>query len=306
MNTTSILPATESPEDRSLYGYTPTTYVTLIFLVWFGVSTLLHVFQAIKTRTWFMLYTATLAGLGETLAWVGRLWSSYSPTSRNAFMMQITTAIMSPTPLLAAIFIISGIVITQLGPSYSRFPSKLYTIIFLTCDTIALVAQGVGGALASTQDDPTTGGNIMLGGIVFQTAVIIAYSIITIEFMWRYLKDKPIANRASVKTGRGFLYTKLKWMIAALCVCTTLLFIRAIYRIIELSEGWRGAVITTEWYFNVFDGVPVGLGITLMNVCHPGWIIHPVRDIFRPENSEFAETKKSGSGSQDSTQASVV
>lgn len=57
---------------------------------------------------------------------------------------------------------------------------------------------------------------------------------------------------------------------------------------------------------DVFDGVPVGLGITLMNVCHPGWIIHPVRDIFRPENSEFAETKKSGSGSQDSTQASVV
>lgn len=303
MNSTSI-PESSSSWEESPYGYVPTRYVTLIFLVWFGVSTMLHIFQAIKARTWFMTYTVVLAGIGEALAWGGRLWSSYEPSSEDPFMMQITTAVISPTPLLAATFIITGIIITQLGPSYSRLPPRLYSAIFLTSDLIALVVQAVGGALASIQDDPSMGANIMLGGIVFQTVVIIVYSIVTSEFLWRYLKDKPIANRPSAKTGRGFLYTKLKWMIAALGASTVLLFIRAIYRIIELSEGWSGTVITTEWYFNVFDGVPVGLAFTLLNVCHPGWMIHPIRDIFRPENLEMGEAKKFGSSSQDSTRAS--
>lgn len=85
----------------------------------------------------------------------------------------------------------------------------------------------------------------MLGGIVFQTGklrwalksrllgdyslpivVIVVYSMCSGEFFFRYLKDRPIIGRPSVKIGRGVMYLKVKWMIGALLLSTLLLFIR--------------------------------------------------------------------------------
>ncbi len=45
------------------------------------------------------------------------------------------------------------------------------SLIFVSCDVISLVVQGAGGGIAASGDtleDANMGGNIMLGGIVFQ------------------------------------------------------------------------------------------------------------------------------------------
>lgn len=165
---------------------------------------------------WWLLPTAVLAGIGETVGWTGRLWSSYSPTLDDPFLMQyvhfpsfgrpwlmvsvlrITTTIISPTPLLAANFIILGRVISLLGPEYSRLSPKwcmyhLCTSAFLSADrlhrhhyllwlrtqlhllpnlhrglllllivqdVIALIVQAYGGAAASSADTPQGSANV--------------------------------------------------------------------------------------------------------------------------------------------------
>ena len=40
-------------------------------------------------------------GLGETIGWAGRLWSSKNPVLDDPFLMQITTTIISPSFMTA-------------------------------------------------------------------------------------------------------------------------------------------------------------------------------------------------------------
>lgn len=62
-----------------VYNYVPTEYVTIIFIVLYGLSTALHVGQAVHYRIWWLFITVILAGFAEILGWSARLWSSFSP-----------------------------------------------------------------------------------------------------------------------------------------------------------------------------------------------------------------------------------
>lgn len=108
--------------------------------------------------------------------------------------VRITTTIIAPSFLTAALFKIVGDIILLLGPKYSRLKPitckqplstsficrvddiahahDLDLVVFITLDVAALVVQAVGGAKASlaarTNSDPQPGGDIMLYGIVVQ------------------------------------------------------------------------------------------------------------------------------------------
>ncbi|KAG7444650.1 RTA1-domain-containing protein [Guyanagaster necrorhizus] len=255
---------------NSFYGYVPDRGISILFLVLFSVSTLLHTGQAIFSRAWWLLATAFLCGLLEILGWSARLWSSSNPDLAGPYEMQLTCTILAPTPLLAANFVILEKLIERLGAGYSRLSPRAYLIFFCSCDIISLVIQAVGGGMAATavsqNTSPNKGGHIMLGGIAFQMAVITVYAILGSEFLIRYLADKPIRGRDITK---GHLNMKLRFLTVALAFSTVCLFIRAVYRTIELSDGWSGRIITTEVYFNVLDGAMIVLAIYTFNIFHP-------------------------------------
>ncbi|KAF7364297.1 hypothetical protein MSAN_01089600 [Mycena sanguinolenta] len=233
----------------------------------------LHVGQATYFRMWWLFPTAVLCGVGEVIGWSGRLWSSITPIDDTPFTIQISSTIIAPTPLLAATFIIMARVIEQLGTSYSRLTPMWYTIVFLPCDIISLVVQGIGGGMASSASDlsgANRGGRVMLGGIAFQFLVIIVFSALMCDFTLRYLFDRPT-------------------MLIALVFSTIVLFIRSVYRLIELSGGWEGRIIHTEVYFNVLDGGMVTLAIFTLNFAHPGIFLKPTPR--KEKDAEIMESK---------------
>ncbi|KAJ7438320.1 RTA1-like protein [Mycena galericulata] len=283
----------------SQYGYVPHEYVAIIFVVLFGISTITHVGQAIYYRMWWLLITACLCGMGELVGWSGRLWSSFSPSLANPYMMQITATILSPTPLIAVNFNLAAWIVIRMGTCYSWLTPIWYTVIFVSCDIIALVIQGAGGGIAAgatTLSATNLGANIMLAGIVFQFVAVIAYSSLAADFLRRYSKDLPV-RPVGANDARGLMDPKLKTMIAALAFSTLVLCIRAIYRVIELGTGWDGRVIHTELYFNVLDGGMVVLAIFTINFAHPGRLIGTRRPQARPyEEEKMTDDERSSSG----------
>ncbi|KAJ6626623.1 RTA1 like protein-domain-containing protein [Mycena sp. CBHHK59/15] len=268
----------------SPYGYTPTEYVCIIFVALFSSSTILHVGQATYYRLWWLFPSVCLAGILEILGWSGRLWSSISPFNFEPYELQIVCTIMGPTPLAAANFIVLGHIIKRLGSAYSRLTPKLYTTVFLCCDIISLVVQGIGGGMAAgavnRRMDPAKGGHVMLGGIAFQMVTITVYALCAGEFLLRYLHDRPIASRGGGGGGgarAGALSPRMKALVCALVFNTTCLFIRAVYRLIELSNGWSGRIIHTQVYFNVLDGAMITLAMVTLNVAHPGALLETRR-----------------------------
>ncbi|KAJ1305017.1 hypothetical protein OPQ81_000060 [Rhizoctonia solani] len=201
----------QSAGDNLPFNYVPTGWVGITFLALFGVTTAGHLLQALFFRTTYMIPTLVLCGVGELLGWAGRYWGHVNPHNGDAFMMQITTTIIAPSFMTAAMFLILPKIINELGMEYSRMPPRLYSIIFISADVTALVIQAVGGAMASiadTLDGAERGGKIMLGGIIIQLVAVVLYTILGIEFVVRFSLDRRARSvmderRKHVRMGRG-------------------------------------------------------------------------------------------------------
>jgi len=264
--------------ETNIYGFTPTKHVCIIFIVTYAITTILHLGQATARRQWFMFPTAIICGVLEVVGWAGRLWSHYDVYEFTAFQIQILCTLVAPTPLLATIFVIFGRIMIQLGPQYSRLSPKRYTVIFCSCDVLALAVQGAGGAIAATASDGAggdkkiaMGSDIMLAGIVFQSGVIVMFTALALETYMRFRRDTPVKRTDDAP--RGELTRNVQYMLLGLMLSTLCLFIRSLFRVAELADGWDGRIMQTERYFNWLDGAMVTLSIYTFNFAHPGWLL---------------------------------
>ncbi|EMD42085.1 hypothetical protein CERSUDRAFT_120916 [Gelatoporia subvermispora B] len=265
------------------YGYTPDRGVCFTFIILFGISVFVHLVQTFYFKVWYWIPTTLLAGAGEILGWAGRLWSTYNLFNSDAYTIQIVSLIIAPTPFIAAIFTAFGRLVMLLGPQYSRLTPRKYSRIFITSDILCLVIQALGGATASGANTPSDaqaklGGYLALGGIALQLISLICFVVLSSEFLLRYKYDKPYPRATSTSafvTGyrRPRTERSVKLFIRGLALATFFLFVRAIYRTIELADGWNGTVIHTQVYFNCFDGTMVFLAFFTMNLAHPGFLL---------------------------------
>ncbi|PVF93439.1 hypothetical protein CPB86DRAFT_818806 [Serendipita vermifera] len=264
------------PEHATLYGYIPNEEVCITFIVLFALSTFIHIGQAAKAN-----YSIVSGG-------------STQPSLLDPYLMQICTTILAPSWMTAANFTILGIIIRLLGTHYSWLSPRMYLIIFLFFDLVALVGQAVGGAQASLAvqagNDPTPGGNIMCYFIIVQMGAICLYTLCAAEFLARYHFNKPVRRARAIvtekdgenngqevqvteATRRRKMDARIKLMLLGLVLSTLFIFIRSIYRTIELLDGWTGRIITTEVYFNVLDGAAIVLSMYSINFLHPGFLL---------------------------------
>jgi len=258
----------------SPFNYVPTEWVCILFIALFSISTTLHIAQAVRYRLWWLFPTAVVSGIIELIGWSGRLWSSQNPLLNTPLLMQITTLIIAPTFLIASNFVVLGGIMKLLGPQYCRMTQQLYTIVFISCDTVALVVQSIGGGIASATQ-PILGGRIALGGIALQLVALLFFTFIAGEFLLRFDFDRPIrrAQEGGAKNTRGVADRNVRLMILGLSTMTTFLLTRSIYRTVELSGGWDGVIISTEWLFDSFDGAMIVLATFTLNILHPGMLL---------------------------------
>lgn len=136
----------------------------------------------------------------------------------------------------------------------------------------------------------------MVAGVIVQMVIMVAYSILLTEFVIRYFFDKPVKPFRIWKTKPAMAVPKgvvsasderrAKILIGAMVFSTILIFIRSIYRTVELLDGWNGPIISNEALFCVLDGLMVFLATAIFNVIHPMWFLP------RKTDDHFYETEK--------------
>ncbi|KAI0724596.1 RTA1-domain-containing protein [Cerioporus squamosus] len=270
--------STNNTDISNLYGYTPTRSVCFIFVILYSVTTLLHGFQAIRSRAWWLLPTVCIAGIAEVVGWGARTKSSYDPTQRMPFIIQTSILVLAPTPFVAALFIGFGRITGRLGAEYSRLSPALYSKIFLTGDIISLLVQGSGGGIAAGgSDDPDKarlGSNIIIAGLVVQIISMSVFCFFMSEYVWRRVNDRPFHKLAYGEAAvRVPVDRHMKMLLAGITISTVLIYIRSVYRIIEFADGFNGKIAHTQVLFNVFDGMLVTLSMYTLNFMHPGQLL---------------------------------
>jgi len=258
------------PGFKTEYGYVPSLAPGAIFCVLFGLSLVGHLIQSVRKRQWTS-YMFAVGALTETIGWAGRAWSSQCPYNHDAFLMQITTLIIAPTFFTAGAYLILGRLIRIWGPEVSPISPRLYLYIFCTCDVLALVLQSIGGGKASTASnspngDPKVGTNIMVGGIVFQMASVTVFVLFLAIVLLR-LRQRGKGGPFSQHEG-GF-----RRVVAALLLSITTIYIRSIYRTIELVQGWSGFLITHERFFIALDAAMMTIAVIVFNIFDPAVLL---------------------------------
>ncbi|KAF9640814.1 putative rta1 domain protein [Lasiodiplodia theobromae] len=274
------------PNVPTSYDYVPHLSAGIAFCVLFSLSMTGHIVQGVRKRNWTSYVLATGA-LTELLGWTGRTWSSQCPYNETAFLLQITTLIIAPTFFSAAAYLILGTLI-RLSSTSSPSPSSrlsilsptAYLVLFCAADAIALATQAVGGALASLAQkrgtSTATGTNIMVGGVVFQMGAMTVFVGLLADFLQRMWRLGRNSGGGMMTSGNKLpLPQGAKWILLALLTSVAAIYVRSVYRTVELLQGWRGYLIVREGYFVALDAAMMVVAVGVYNVLDPAVLLLP-------------------------------
>ncbi|MCJ1309678.1 hypothetical protein MMC25_003338 [Agyrium rufum] len=252
--------------------YQPSVAGNALFLAIFFVILICQIYLGIRYKTGG---TAIAMGLGlgtEILGYIARVLLHGDPFDRDYFLWYLITLTIGPVFIAAAIYLSLGRIVMMYGEEISRIRPRNYTVFFLGCDVVSLVIQAAGGGIAAStpvtnQPLIDTGTHVLVAGLSFQVASLAAFSLCSLEFLLRVKKHPNLRNPEFTDVVKS---TKFKMFLYSLFGATTFLFIRTVFRSVELSGGFKGKLANNEVEFMILDGVMVILASLCLTVGHPG------------------------------------
>jgi len=160
---------------------------------------------------------------------------------------------------------------------------------------ISLILQAGGGALAAwyaqQEKMPDNGNYTMIGGLGFQAFTLMVFLVFSADFgirtIRRYRRGGSNTLNEDLASRRLRSSKRFQGLLFSLAFSALLIFMRSLYRVAELSEGWKGHLMTTEKFVMWLEAIPVAVAGLLLSVFHPGnCFVEPKPPVERLEMSE--------------------
>lgn len=232
----------------------------------------------LDTREESCLTTTHGARLVPNVAWYAECSSLIPRFPQNGFLLQIICLTIAPAFFAAGIYLTLSRIVITFGASNSRIKPQSFPRIFIPCDIISLVLQAIGGGMASVASNnhksPDTGDHIMVAGLAFQVFTLGVFILLCTDFAFTTMRNtREVGADEALDASHAKLRASMKFkgFLVALAIATICIFIRSIYRVIELSQGWEGELIKNQTYFIVLEGAMVIVAVLALNAFHPGW-----------------------------------
>ncbi|KAJ5316505.1 hypothetical protein PENANT_c019G02459 [Penicillium antarcticum] len=251
----------------TFYYYTPSSPAAGIFVGLLGVSTVLHFYQLVRTRSWFMI-PFLIGGIFETIGYVGRLLSSIEAPdyTKGPYIMQSALILIAPAFLAASVYMTLGRIIFMLdGEKCSLIRLKWLTKIFVAGDVLSFLMQASGaGIMVKDTTNPSTGEHIIIGGLFVQIIFFGFFMISALVFQSRIMSNP---------TGRS-MELSILWRrhLTALYITSVLILVRSIVRVVEYLQGYDGYLMKEEVFIYVFDGLLMLVAMLALQYVHPSEI----------------------------------
>lgn len=253
------------------YNYDPSFAAAAIFVILFAASTLLHIFQLVRKRTWYFI-PFVIGGIFEAIGYAGRALSAKETPDWTLmpYIMQSILLLLGPTFFAASIYMILGRLIRLTnGEAHSIVRATLVTKIFLVGDIMSFFAQSAGGGMlakAKSQDDQKNGERIIIIGLLIQIAFFGFFIVVSALFHYRIALYPTARSRKVQVPWRRYL-----WI---LYIASGLIMVRSIYRLLEYVQGKEGVLQSKEAYIYVLDAALMFVVAAIFNAFHPSQIIN--------------------------------
>lgn len=274
-----------------------------VYLVVFGITFLYTVGMCWKSRYhWYNI--AFFAGLGlEFAGFLGRVLSIKDTSFLTYYLLQYISLTIAPAFLMGGIYFLFAQIIVIHGRQYSYLKPMWYSYFFIATDCVSLFVQAGGGGAASlaskTGADPKPGTDTMIAGISFQVIAMTVFLYFWIDCLFRLyfkhnqqteiqLKKTPanffrmLFNFKSIREYRFQLESNYNPQFAsvrarklvpyfplAMSISVLAIYIRCVYRVVELAQGFSGYLVTHEVYLMVLDALMIAIVAIVFVPFHP-------------------------------------
>ncbi|KAL9093109.1 MAG: hypothetical protein Q9159_000468 [Coniocarpon cinnabarinum] len=149
----------------------------------------------------------------------------------------------------------------------------IFALFFVAQHITSLIIQAVGGALsasADTEEMRQKGVDSLIAGLTFQAASLLGFLGMTAWFIIKVRKGNTEERNPQFASLRATRYFQgFTWAIA---VAALTIFIRCVYRVVELSDGFSGAIANDEPLFLALEGPMIMVAMLAVTVYHPGLV----------------------------------
>jgi hypothetical protein len=268
------------------WSYSPSFGAAVFFSAAFGISLVLHLFQAFYFKKLKLTWVLLMGVAWEFVAFTARAYGALNQQSFAAAYIAQIFLLLAPMWVNAFIYMVLGRMIYFFVPAQKIWGIKGIKVakIFVWLDVASFLTQLGGGLLIQPGQDAKTlmtGIHIYMGGIGFQEGCILLFTAIAAKFFLT-MKNQERSNITGnqILDGRPSNWRPLLY---TLFISLVLITIRIIFRMIEFAAGEdpeKNRIPYTEGYLFGLDALPMLLCVVLLNVVHPGRTL-------QGENSEF-------------------
>ena len=238
-----------------------------LFAVFFGLTSLVHLVQAVVHRKPYC-WVITMGALWQTLAYSFRILSIQHVDNNVYYTVWFILILLAPLWTNAFVFMVLGRMVFNYTSSAKIFGIHAWRfgLYFVLLDIVAFITQASGASMASGDNLTNTqimrGLHIYMGGIGLQQLFILCFLALALRFQKQMKRDMPMASKSEPLRLLYIIYVVL-----------VLISVRIIFRLIEYSSGLSSAIPTHEAYQYVFDSTPMLIALVLFNIVHPGRIM---------------------------------
>ncbi|KAJ7480667.1 RTA1 like protein-domain-containing protein [Mycena latifolia] len=290
----------DDTEKKPLGGFVPKRLPAYVGLVLYATSALVHwilFFRHGRPRFMLVLTAGMTSGLHfficitvfdalpEAMAagFAMRLVFAGSPHSVGLYIVMDLLILLSPCAYLATDYMILARLTTtfddEVAQSCLLIRRERITKLFVLSDVVTFILQASGGAqsTSTSASAANTGKSTTMVGLVLQLLSFGLFTVVLGLFGHRLRTRFPEVWCPPLKsTSKPFTpwgtHAVDDWRILYL---DALLHIRSFFRIAEFAGGFDGYIATHEFFFYLFDALPLWLAMSLYCVVWPTRFLHP-------------------------------
>ncbi|TGO55644.1 hypothetical protein BOTNAR_0240g00010 [Botryotinia narcissicola] len=253
-----------------LYRYTPNIGAAVIFLLAFAATTLYHIYQMIRVRSWYFT-PLVIGGLFEVVGYIFRIMAHSNKESILIYSITTILILLAPALFAASIYMVLGRLIVALdAEDLSPIRKKWMTKGFVIGDVIAFLSQAAGGGImaSGTASALATGEHITIAGLAIQLAFFNAFIFTATLFHRRFQRT---TNTAPMRMSVNYMMKNKNWeaLLYVLYITSALILIRSAFRLIEYAGGNDGYLLSHEVFAYIFDATLIFFVMVILNVFHP-------------------------------------
>lgn len=258
--------------DSNYFGYTPNLPANVVGAAGFGVIAIIQLVLGIHTKEKWAAITGVISAVQEMVSYIGRSILSQNSNITPLWSMQLVLTVIAPVYMAAGLYYQLAVEVQIFGHQYSPIKPILYNAIFTVCDVAAFAVQAGGGGYIAAHignlSDQIKGEDIVLAGMAFQLFMMTIFIILAVYVNYKIFSDDPANWNPEYAENRQ--RPLFKFWPFSIAISMTFLYIRTVYRIVEVADGWNGTIYRHEIWFLIFDGLMILLGMVPLCLVHSG------------------------------------